>query len=150
MSSAFLCGPTVFCSTGSVFATHVPVQPTGEKVHTQLSRFTQGESVVKMLLACLFCSRLGQETRQTRKGGLLPPAQLTPKCQGGGSTWFPWKPSLSNIWFWSAERLWSDPYHCVLLSRWQYFVVTWLSLLLGLVFIPVTWDSSRTLKEILK
>lgn len=89
----------------------------GRGVHTQLCRFTQGENVVKMLLTCLFCSRLDQETRQTRRGGAVPPAQLTPKCHEGGGTLFPWKRSLSNIWFWSAERLWWDPSH--LLSALQ-------------------------------
>lgn len=92
------------------------VQPMGE-LCTQLCRFTQGEKVVKMLLIHLFCSRLDQEGRQTRRGGGYLLHSWTPKCHGGGSMLLPWKPSLSNIWFWSAARLRWDPSH--LLSALQ-------------------------------
>lgn len=51
---------------------------------TQFCRFTQGENVVKMLLTRQFCSRMDQEARQTWKGGVAAPTQLTPKCHEGG------------------------------------------------------------------
>ncbi len=69
MASAFLCGPAVFCSTGSVFATHgrflflcSPWEGCAHNSH-------KGEKVVKMLLTHLFCSRLDREGRQTRRRG---------------------------------------------------------------------------------
>lgn len=100
MASAFL------CRAGSVWGL-VAVQPMGE-LCTQICRFSQGEKVAEMLLTHQVCSRFDQEGRQARwEGGLLH--SWTPKCHGGGGTLLPWKPSLSNIWFWSAERLWWDP-----------------------------------------
>lgn len=73
MASAFLCGPTVFCSTRTVFATRgriLFVCSPWESCAHKIRRFTQGEKVVKMLLTHLFCSRLDQEGRQMRRWGV--------------------------------------------------------------------------------
>lgn len=57
------------------------------------------------LLTRLFCSRFVQEGRLLRRGvGCLPHCCIW-KCHRGCSMLSPWKPSLHNIWFWSAQRL---------------------------------------------
>ncbi len=83
---------------GSVFATHGmnPVRAaahgTARQIHT---RWKRGQEAAF------------QGGGETRRGGVKPPAETNPpKCHEGGGTSSPWKPSLSNIWCWSAARLW--------------------------------------------
>lgn len=112
MASAFLCGPTVFCRTGSVFATHVPVQPQGA-LCTQLWRCTQGENVVEMLLTHLFCSR-------SDRGGEEGVASYTaePQMSRRGAAHYCHRNPASVIFdSEQPQRLWWDPSH--LLSALQ-------------------------------
>lgn len=100
---AFLCGPSLFCSTGSVCHTWqdpVPVQPVGGGGACAYNT-VESHKVKRWSRCCLltrlFRSRLVQEGRRRRRGVGCLPLCCTLKCHGGGSMLSPWKPSLSNI-----------------------------------------------------
>lgn len=123
MASAFLCGPTVFCRTGSVFATHGRILLLCSPWENCAHNSVHSHKVKRWPRCCLliYSAHVWTEKADRRggkggKGGYLLHS-WTPKCHGGGGTLLPWKPSLSNIWFWSAARLWWDPSH--LLSALQ-------------------------------
>lgn len=138
MASAFLCGPAaVLQHRECVCHTSTSCRGPWEicaHTHTHIHNSVDShkvKKVVEMLCAALFWSRLAvKSARRWRRwrdggggGGHHPPHSWTPKCHGGGSMLLPWKPSLSNIWFWSEAMPWWDPSR--LLSALQVTGLSW-------------------------
>lgn len=110
MASAFLCGPTVFCRTGRVFAPHAPLQPMG---YVSKHNSVDSHKVKTWSRCCLLVNSAHALTkkpdRHGREGWQLPHSWPLNVMKGVAS--FLWKPSLSNIRFWSAAMLWWNHSH---------------------------------------
>lgn len=121
MASAFLCGPTVFCRTGRVFATHAPLQPMG---YVSKHNSVDTHKVKTWSRCCLLVNSAHAWTkkpdRQGREGWQLLHSWPLNVMQGVAHHFY--ENAASVIFDFDQQRC-SDEISliCVLLSRWLDF-----------------------------